>query len=231
MCALMPRGLKSSEQMWKVGGFNDSPSSSVMFSNSRIGLNVTWRDRNTGAKWEKYQVRMESEGICIRVMSHWNGCWNDGAKHFCPLTRQLIRGCSRLSYTIRLWYIAEVYHIHTYTLWTGISTPIMDLYRSWVEGVHYLVTGLTALSNGANMLRATTHRAAITSMVLRRLNTRLNAIGLLIARYLSILIAVIVKTEAATATPATDVYTTCIILCNICHAHVYACKLIYYMYT
>lgn len=51
------------------------------------------------------------------------------------------------------------------------------------------------------MHKATTHRTAMTIIVLLRLNTLLKAIGLLIAKYLSILIAVMVKTEAATATP------------------------------
>lgn len=40
--------------------------------------------------------------------------------------------------------------------------------------------------------------------MLLRLNTRRNAIGLLIARYLSTLIAAIVNTEAATATPVNN---------------------------
>lgn len=52
------------------------------------------------------------------------------------------------------------------------------------------------------MIKATTQRAMITKTVLLRLKTRRNAMGLLIAKYLSMLIAVIVKTEAATATPA-----------------------------
>lgn len=51
------------------------------------------------------------------------------------------------------------------------------------------------------MIKATIQRAMITRTVLLRLNTRRNAMGLLIARYLSMLIAVMVKTEAATATP------------------------------
>lgn len=51
------------------------------------------------------------------------------------------------------------------------------------------------------MIKATTQRAMITKTVLLRLKTRRNAMGLLIAKYLSMLIAVIVKTEAATATP------------------------------
>lgn len=51
------------------------------------------------------------------------------------------------------------------------------------------------------MIKATIQRATITRTVILRLNTRRNAMGLLIARYLSMLIAVMVKTEAATATP------------------------------
>lgn len=58
------------------------------------------------------------------------------------------------------------------------------------------------MRTGAKIVNATTQRAAITMMVLLRLKTRLKAMGLLMARYLSMLIAVIVKTEAATATPA-----------------------------
>lgn len=60
---------------------------------------------------------------------------------------------------------------------------------------------LTALRTGAKMIRATNQRAMITRTVLFRLNTRRNAIGFLIAKYLSMLIAVMVNTEAATATP------------------------------
>ena len=60
---------------------------------------------------------------------------------------------------------------------------------------------LTALRTGAKMLKATSQSETITISVLLRLNTRLKAIGLLIARYLSMLIAVMVKTDAATATP------------------------------
>lgn len=51
------------------------------------------------------------------------------------------------------------------------------------------------------MLKATSHKDAIIIFVVFRLNILLKAIGLRIARYLSMLIAVIVKTEAATATP------------------------------
>lgn len=54
---------------------------------------------------------------------------------------------------------------------------------------------------GTNILKATSHKITMTTTVLFRLNTRRKAIGLRIARYLSILIAVIVYTEAATATP------------------------------
>lgn len=61
--------------------------------------------------------------------------------------------------------------------------------------------GLTALNTGANILRETTQSAAIIIIVLLRLKSRRNAIGLRIAKYLSILIAVIVNTDAATATP------------------------------
>lgn len=69
-----------------------------------------------------------------------------------------------------------------------------------MHGITVLI--LTALKTGAKMTKATSQRATITITVLLRLNTRRNAIGFLIARYLSMLIAVIVKTEAATATPA-----------------------------
>lgn len=60
---------------------------------------------------------------------------------------------------------------------------------------------LTAYKIGTKMVSETNHNKLITIIVVFLLKTLLNAIGLLIAKYLSMLIAVIVKTDAATATP------------------------------
>jgi len=60
---------------------------------------------------------------------------------------------------------------------------------------------LTATKTGTKIAKATNQRTKITSRVLLRLNIRRNVMGLLIARYLSMLITVMVNTEAATATP------------------------------
>lgn len=88
--------------------------------------------------------------------------------------------CDECQYARQLTYQSSIY-IYIYQSWTKIS--------------------LTPLRTGAKIVKATSQRATITSTVLLRLNTRRNAMGLLIARYLSILMAVIVNTEAATATP------------------------------
>ena len=70
-----------------------------------------------------------------------------------------------------------------------------------IIGYCIIIVILTALRTGAKMIRATNQRAMITRTVLFRLNSRRNPIGFLIAKYLSMLIAVMVKIEAATATP------------------------------
>lgn len=60
---------------------------------------------------------------------------------------------------------------------------------------------LTAIKTGVKILKATIHSEIIVIIVLLGLNILRTVIGVLIAKYLSMLIAVIVKTEAATVTP------------------------------
>lgn len=94
-------------------------------------------------------------------------------------------------------YVSEFMGYFIFSLW---HMSICSSINAWKFNISTKIS-LTPLRTGAKIVKATSQRATITSTVLLRLNTRRNAMGLLIARYLSILMAVMVNTEAATATP------------------------------